>query len=56
MKLSAPKLVTWWVAVVLGALGILSHFVKLPVIGGYSAYLVGLGFLILVVATITDSL
>jgi len=56
MKLSAPKMITWWVAVVLGVLGILDHFVKLPVIGGWSAYLVGLGFLILVIATITDGL
>ena len=56
MKLSAPKMVTWWVAVVLGVLGILDHFVKIPVIGGYSAYLVVLGFLILAVATVVDGL
>ena len=56
MNFSAPKMVTWWVAVVLGVLGILDHFVKLPVIGSWSAYLVGLGFLILAVATVVDGL
>jgi hypothetical protein len=56
MKFSAPKMVTWWVAVVLGVLGILDHFVKLPVIGSYLAYPVVLGFLILAVATVVDDL
>ena len=27
MKLSAPKMVTWWIAVVLGLLGVLGRFV-----------------------------
>ena len=47
---------TWWVAVVIGVLGILDHFVKLPLIGGLSAYLVVIGFVILAVATIVDGL
>ena len=49
-------MITWWIAVVLGVLGILDHFVKLPVVGPYSAYLVVIGFLILAIATITDGL
>ena len=56
MKFSAPKMATWWVAVVIGVLGILDHFVKLPLIGGLSAYLVVIGFVILAVATIVDGL
>ncbi len=34
MKLSAPKQMTWWVAVVVGALGFIGNFVTLPVISG----------------------
>ena len=56
MKFSAPRMVTWWVAVVIGVLGILDHFMKLPLIGGFSAYLVVLAFLILAVATVVDGL
>jgi len=56
MNLSAPKMVTWWVAVVIGLLGILDHFVKLPLIGGFSSYLVVIAFVILAVATVVDGL
>ena len=54
MKLSAPKIVTWWVAVVLGVLGFLGNFMALPVIGGLSFWLLFLGFAILAVATFVD--
>ena len=56
MNLSAPKMVTWWVAVVIGLLGILDHFVKFPLIGNYGAYLATLAFIILAVATVVDGL
>jgi len=54
MKLSAPKTVTWWVAVVLGVLGFLGNFLALPVIGGLSFWLLFLGFAILAVATFVE--
>ena len=56
MNLSAPKNATWWVAVVLGVLGLLGNFVALPVIGGMSFWLLLLGFALLVVATAIDGL
>jgi mannose-6-phosphate isomerase-like protein (cupin superfamily) len=56
MKFSAPKMATWWVAVVVGLLGILGYIVKLPVISDYSGYLMVLAFLILAVATVVDGL
>jgi hypothetical protein len=56
MNLSAPKNVTWWIAVVLGVLGLLGNFVALPVIGGLSLWLLFLGFAILAVATAIDGL
>ena len=56
MKLSAPKTITWWIAVVAGVLGILGNFVALPVVGGLSFWLLALGFVLLAVATFTKGL
>jgi hypothetical protein len=56
MNLSAPKNLTWIIAVVLGVLGLLGYFVALPVIGGASFWLLFLGFAILAVATFVDGL
>lgn len=57
MKLSAPKNLTWIIGVVLGVLGLLGNFMPtLPVVGGFSFWLVFLGFAILAVATFVDGL
>jgi hypothetical protein len=56
MKLSAPKNITWWIAVILGVLGLLGNFVALPVISGFSFWLLFLGFALLAVATMVDGL
>jgi hypothetical protein len=56
MNLSAPKNLTWWIAVVLGVLGLLGSLVTLPVISGLSFWLVFLGFALLAVATFVDGL
>ena len=51
MKLSSPKTVTWWIAVVLGVLGILGNFVTLPFVSGLAFWFVAIGFVILALAT-----
>jgi|GEM_PF-245036 len=56
MKLSAPKNLTWIIAVVLGLLGLLGNFVALPVISGLSFWLLFLGFAVLAVATFVEGL
>lgn len=56
MKLSAPKNITWWVAMILGVLGLLGNFVALPVIGGFSFWLLFLGFAVLALATAVEGL
>jgi hypothetical protein len=56
MKLSAPKTLTWWIAVVLGVLGLLGSFVSLPVISGLSFWLLFLGFAVLAVATFVEGM
>jgi hypothetical protein len=56
MKLSAPKNLTWWIAVVVGVLGFLGNFVTLPVISGLSFWLLFIGFALLAVATFVEGL
>jgi hypothetical protein len=56
MNLSAPKQITWIIAVVLGVLGVLGNFVTLPVLGAYSFWLLFLGFAILAIATLVEGL
>jgi|WetSurMetagenome_2_1015567.scaffolds.fasta_scaffold70573_2 hypothetical protein len=49
MKLSEPKVITWCAAVLLGAVGLLAHFVEIPFVSSIAFYLVlaGLGLLAL---------
>lgn len=56
IKLSAPKQLTWWIAVIVGALGILKYYGVFS-IGGIDAFLfVMIGFLILAIATAVKGL
>lgn len=56
MKFSAPKQITWWIAVVVGVVGILASFITIPVLSGFSFWLVVIGFALLAVATVVDGL
>ncbi len=52
MKLNAPTQVFWLVSVILGGLGILSHYAAIKSVSVYSFELLALGFVILVIATL----
>ena len=56
MKLSAPKTITWWIAVVLGVLGILGTFVSLPFVSSNAFWFVAVAFILLALATFFKSL
>ncbi len=58
MKLSAPKLTTWLIAVIVGAIGALQYFRVLRVddIAPYSVHLLVAGFVLLVLATLLKKL
>ena len=56
MKLSAPKKVTWWIAVILGVLGILSTFISLPLVSANAFWFVAIGFVLLALATLLKGL
>jgi hypothetical protein len=56
MKLSAPKNITWWIAVIVGVLGILGSFVSLPFVSANAFWFVAIGFVLLVLATLFKDL
>ncbi|MCP4139699.1 MAG: hypothetical protein GY755_05315 [Chloroflexi bacterium] len=56
MKLNAPKNITWWIAVVLGVLGILGNLMTLPFVSGFAFWFVALGFVLLALGTFLKGL
>ena len=56
MKLSKPKVISWWIAVIAGVLGILAHFIKIPFVSTYSFWFVVFGFVLLALATFLKDL
>ena len=56
MKLTPPKQVTWWVAVIVGVLGFLGSLVTIPGISGLSFWLVLIGFVLLALGTAIEDL
>ena len=51
MRLSAPKQITWWIAVIIGVLGILGKYMTIPIASQYSFTFVAIGFILLALAT-----
>jgi hypothetical protein len=56
MKLTPPKVITWWVAVILGALALLGHFKTVATLTPYAFWLAMAGLIVLVVATLVRDL
>jgi hypothetical protein len=54
MRISAPKQVTFWVAVILAVLGILATLVTIPVLSGMAFWLVVIGFIILAAGNLIE--
>jgi hypothetical protein len=47
MRLNAPKKITWWIALIVGVVGVILHLIALPML---AVVPFGLGFWLLVVA------
>jgi nicotinamide riboside transporter PnuC len=56
MKLSAPKQVTWWIALIVGVIGIVAHLGIIPVLSGIAFWLVTAAFVLFVLATLLKGL
>jgi len=56
MKLSEPKVVTFWIAVVLAALGILANLGTIPALASMAFFLVAAGFVLLALGNLMKGL
>jgi hypothetical protein len=58
MKLSPPRTLTWWIALIAGSVSILHHYhiVRLPVIGPYAGFLLIGAWALLILATVLKGL
>ncbi len=56
MKLSAPKMVTWCVAIALGVISIIVRYAPVPPILNHYYLFMTAGWLVLAVATVVDGL
>lgn len=51
IKLTPPQVITWVIAVILGLLGILGHFTKIPFVTVNDFWFVAAAFVLLAIAT-----
>ncbi len=56
MNLSAPKNLTFWVAVVVAIVGVIASLVTIPVLSGFAFWLVVIAFIILAAGNLVDGL
>lgn len=54
MKLSPPKQITFWIAVVLAVLGVIANLITIPVVSGFAFWLVVIGFVVLAAGNLID--
>lgn len=56
MRINPPKMITFWIALIVGVLGILGNFVAIPVVSGLAFWFVTVGFLLLVAGLLVKGL
>ncbi len=56
MKLSAPKVITFWIAVILAALGVLASLGIIASLSSYAFWLVVAGFVLLALGNLLKDL
>ena len=56
MKLTPPKIITWWIALILGVLGLLGFTKTIAALSPYSFWLVMAGLVLMLVATLIKNL
>jgi threonine/homoserine/homoserine lactone efflux protein len=56
MNLSAPKQITFWVAVVVAVVGVIAALVTIPVLSTYALWIVVIAFVILAAGNLVEGL
>jgi len=56
MNLNQPKVITWWIALILGVLGLLGALVTIPVLSTLAVWLALIGLALLLLANVMSGL
>jgi hypothetical protein len=56
MQLSAPKQITFWIAVVIAVVGVIASLVSIPVLSGFALWLVVIAFVVLALGNLANDL
>ncbi len=56
MKTSQPKLVTWWIAVILAVVGLVANLGVIPALASFAFWILLVGFALLALATVIKGL
>lgn len=56
MKLQKPRILTFWIAVLLALLGVIASLVEIPVLSGIAIWLVVIGFVLLALGNLISGL
>jgi uncharacterized membrane protein YtjA (UPF0391 family) len=56
MRLTPPKNITWWIALILGALGFLGYTHTIPALSPFAFWLALAGLILLLVACLVRNL
>ncbi|MGD1994584.1 MAG: hypothetical protein PVI59_15420 [Anaerolineae bacterium] len=56
MRFTPPKKITWWIALALGAIGLVANLVTIPVLSGLAFWLVLVGLVLLLLGNVLTGL
>ena len=56
MKLTPPKVITWWIAVILGVLALVGTLVTIPLVSTYAIWFAIVGLALLALASLIKGL
>ena len=56
MKLTPPKVITWWIGVILGVLALLGYLKVIAILTKYDFWLAMIGLALLAIACLVDGL
>lgn len=54
MKLSPPKHLTFWIALIVAVVGVIAELITIPVLSGLAFWLVVIGFVLLAAGNLID--
>jgi threonine/homoserine/homoserine lactone efflux protein len=56
MQISAPKQITFWIAVVIAVIGVIAGLASIPVLSGFAFWLVVIAFVVLALGNLVDGM